>query len=898
MSPFLPRSSMPRAFVADVVSVPAAEWSLLPFLAPRVCAEVVSRRRDWRYYGRITRTHGEKIGKDSRNKNKSSLASGQDQNFQKDCDGSPRSAHSLETTFPRRESYCPLKRNSRPATVSNDVWRRYADIGAFSRAQRAHYSTAVAPSRDSAASVGESSASRPTPASLVADAPATLASEEGKVHTRHTRRHREKVHIRRHEETADLRRSVPLHRSVHQSLVDHRRQKLLPLERSRFDHHVARYLQDDPNPRPGGLLLSGRYRSLRRRVFVLTRETTTVLRLENARPEGRILYAFAALDRKLYPKWRRKHHGIKLIHDSRSPDWATRLSKDASPIDKEKMFQNWQSFTLAEKRQSCHSLLLYLLDTEPLRALWLLHVLALSPEVKDLKPYVLADALEHIAGLAVRDSTRSVRTSHLRVFETPPDLVPVFCHVFSKHLARFPHICSQDLLYKLGQMCTYADLKKLLDLLLNNKAYLGYATLLHYANAFSKFGDHQNALRCLEEIARLVSSPAGKSELANRQGFRFSSALLLHKSNMGGKNYHLTTDIVAQITELGLHLDILLHNVIMNNAMKAGDYSTAFRVYNALEESGLQPDLYTYSILLHGCVECDNPHQFWDFASHCAEKARELKSPWLATEYLYFLYTVHKRDDPEQLSVVLNRAFTTFFSTKSIPDLLFPFSKETKAVEEDGNKMEPTVIALYLLFQVAIKALSTRGPSHILNLYNYFLRLIRSRKYPLFNELARGHTIWNTFLFEFCRRKQFTEASELIKTMTDDTTGVIPQPNVYTWNVFMSGFYRHKQPRAAERIFEIMQARGVKPDQYTNEVMLRGYAHEQHVDKIKDIMQFVDDERQLSPRIMWYLTMVRDQEKLMDGLEDAKREREKRMREERKLEVLEEKRRWEGVELD
>jgi pentatricopeptide repeat protein len=161
-------------------------------------------------------------------------------------------------------------------------------------------------------------------------------------------------------------------------------------------------------------------------------------------------------------------------------------------------------------------------------------------------------------------------------------------------------------------------------------------------------------------------------------------------------------------------------------------------------------------------------------------------------------------------------------------------------------------------------------------------------------ELAKGPWIWNAFLYAFCLESQFASASQLIKNMTDGKPVGIPQPNVYSWNIFMQAFFKTSQVRPAERIYEIMRSRGIEPDQYTHGVLLRGYAKAQNIEKIGEVMGNIENAQQLDPILLQALTRVQDRKKLMLVLEHAgaaKKEKAKREAEEkarkRKSEMLE-----------
>jgi pentatricopeptide repeat protein len=645
------------------------------------------------------------------------------------------------------------------------------------------------------------------------------------------------------------------------------------------------------------LSFQGKYRSLNRRIYALRLikdEQLNLTRDSELWPTV-ITKAFSALDARVYHLARGIRHRIELLHDPQIEILAGQLCDTVEASGTETMLTNWISLPEDVRSETWHLILLYLLDHRPDQALLFLRVLSQPPYIHTLDPRVLADALEHISGLCVRNP-------HAENYLTRvSDIIPVFTLVYNNHLFRYRGICSEDLLRHLSFLATHKDLIHLLDIV--SKRKLGsYNTLLHYANLFAKFGDHENALRCLERILERASSGEDLEQLVSRKNFRWTCALILRQSVCSGQNYHLTTQIVARFLKLGLKLDILMYNVVMHNALEAGDLTTAFRIYHLLENEGMEPDSHSYSILLQGCAVCDRPADYEDFAEHCAKKATELQSGWLASGYLHFLYRLHEKDNLEDLSSILHSAYSRFFSLDSLQLLVPPLSRGEVLFEKSSNaatsKMEPTTLALYIMLQLELRKALSVGTEQVQKLYSTFRRLADEGQHPILLELAKLPVVWNAFLLAFCRRKQYATASELVKTMSESDPKRTPRPDVYTWNIFMHAFIKQQQPRAAERIYEIMRSHGVQPDECTYATLLKGHVNTQDVGKIAHIVGQMDEEQQIDPRVLRALTRVRDQKSLMHELENVKLEKEREEKSLREEEAQKEQRRWDVLGLD
>ncbi|EAT87798.2 hypothetical protein SNOG_05407 [Parastagonospora nodorum SN15] len=550
--------------------------------------------------------------------------------------------------------------------------------------------------------------------------------------------------------------------------------------------------------------------------------------------------------------------------------WSARVFPKAAKQDLEETWDNWMALDGKTRQSIYKSLLVYLLHRKPARAMQFIQVLASDRLLRARKADVIADALGHLAKLHSRDvyDARHEWSTDKRAVKRK--FVSDFVHVFHQVLAARPRVCSQDLLYNLVSVAEAKDLQKVLTCFLENRTYLGFDTLLHYANAFAKAGDVRSALRCLEELKAVNSSTTWET-LSDRERLRWSCALILRKSMSKGHEYHETPAIVEAIVRLGITMDLLLYNVVMHNAMEAHDYSTAFKVYNTLEGNGLKADKHTYSILLHGCTLQDNPAMFSQFAEHCADVAEEIRDPWLATDYLHYVYVRHHdHSDKAQTLASLQQHGPS-----------------------EAPKLDPPSMAVYIMYQAQIQEALTGSPRQMEDMYARFKYIVQQDIDPALTRLANDAIIWNAFLLAFCSKQQFASASQLIKDMAEHST----QPNIYTWNIFMQAFFKTGQVQAAERVFEILRSRGVDPDQFTYGVMLRGYAKAQRVDRIGEIMQHLNADQEMEPDLLRALAGITQRNKLMLTLERSRVYKEVQAQEKTRLEAEDEEQRWTAPQL-
>lgn len=670
------------------------------------------------------------------------------------------------------------------------------------------------------------------------------------------------------------------------SVSDKRRQEQLQLCRKNIGYFRTYEASAFPDLK---LTEHGKYRSLQRRIFSLSASSAKELDLQSpfvfqkdARGKS-IAMSFVALDRRVFPGLKRRSYPVIILHHEMCATWTAKLFKHEGMVEAENIWRIWSTFDDDTRDQYWAHILIYLLDKFPQRALPFLRAITFQPCVRNLDKRIIADAFEHLTRVYLNKGVWSP-TQMEELQQSKPDFIPTFHHVLKEHLALHSRICSQDLLFSLGKLASVEELTRIFDLLKESNTYMGYDVLLHYAATFAKAGDFKRGLVCLRTIAEGADNRHTQEKLVNNQRFKWTCALILQRSMLNKDGYHDTTGIVAAFVDFGVVLDTLLYNVIIHNAVEAGDYSTAFKVYNTLDENDIKPDKFTFSTLLHGCSMASDLLRFKDFAEYCAETAKEMRDPWLAADYLYYQYAfVHRSsENPQEVansSEGILKTYLQFFSPRPLEPFLSGDStsfQQSRLTSQDGVLhesvfMDPPPVALYIMLQLEImKASNSRDTARVWTFYQRFKGLVSSNHDRQLSQLAQNPIIWNAFLLSFCRAKNFEYASHLVRDMTEYGA----QPNVYTWNIFLQGFFKDRQLQAAERVYEIMRARGIEPDQFTYEVLLRGYARAQHIRQVGEVMEYVDEDRQEDPKLLQALSRIHDQEKVLLELEKARKRKE------------------------
>ncbi|KAJ4378208.1 hypothetical protein N0V86_005908 [Didymella sp. IMI 355093] len=831
---------MPRARVPSACLTAGADTLILPWLAPRAFAESLVTRRRERRDGKSKSARKEEV----------QHRHGQIITFS-DATFLPCRSQAPPTYEQHRQASLSTGASCRTPTRSS-LDLRYADISSFARRHTRGYATVPE------GWVDPFSQAQP----LVVD---QVASG-----TRYSRRRSWKEQIAQETEGLDP------------QAVGRRRVKLIAQAEERMQAQ-ARRLQRDKRNYKHKLVYDGQYRSLKRLVLSLKRWDHTVANVSkysdyHADDERWLLDTFAALDRNAYAKVNALTKPITIEHDPRCQTFTEELLEGVERDGPGRIWMNWHMFQ--SKQKYYETTLVYMLEHKPGYAQNLMTVLALDNELPQNKFILLADGLAYLAKLHLKEQYSPDQGWEASPAANVRKFITTFINCTEKVDSA---VFSQDLLYSLVLLADPADLKKVYEALIEARTRLAVGTVLHFASAFAEAGETTYALQCLERRLELFHKTDREAFVAS-DVFRWTCAAVLRGSMRQAKNYHETPGIVAKFVEFGVKMDLLLYDVVMHNAMDAGDFATAFKVFNALEDNGLKADKHTYSILLHGCTTQNDPTMFKAFADFCLKKAKELEDPWLATDYLYYVYICEQSKPNHSLdNNLMWRTYLDLFDWAPLK----PFTKFGSRAMKDNidqdeiasasnperKKLAPTEQAVYLMLQTEAQIIQLLPTAYLEKVYRIFKRgIFEENAHPTLRSLAQKPIIWNVFLHAFCKKQQYASASNLIKDMTTHGTA----PNVYSWNMFMQTFFKSGQVAPAERVFELMRARGVDPDPYTYGVMVRGYAKAQLVDRIGETMQHISEEEQLDPDLIRALAKVQRRADLTASLERNREEKESR----------------------
>ena len=516
-----------------------------------------------------------------------------------------------------------------------------------------------------------------------------------------------------------------------------------------------------------------------------------------------------------------------------------------------------------------------------------------------------SDCLNFIIWYYLRFAEPSEDTPALELFksisrlllEGPSD------HVYLSQTSIFllmVHLRSPDLVEKL-----YRTMDKI-----NNP--LHHNTLMQFAHRLAKSGAHYTniAYEILENLGSLRGVDFDTTNM------RKICTTMLMAAGPNTKFQHM--ELVEFMVKCGLKPNIIIYNVLVYKTLKAGEHSRGWQIYETMKETGIEPDAYTYSILLNDAKK----RMDTDAISYVTNAVRE-RSLWnsrIVTDALHamFLLSLRKLRENErdarrigvEIPAMPANVTTSFEETlpvyceyfqfeplaRLIPGLEGIYKHVTKSdslpIQQD-ELVEPNTPVLLIMVFALLKSFDDPDTPKIF--YEHWKKLVQNND-PIVTQMSNQRksypfrTVYNLTLLAL--GKHASRIPECLKIIGDMTAKAPdppdtgdpdiyeppplspPKPDVSTWSALVSIFQKHRQTRAAEKVLDMMKERGIQPNRVTWNTLLTGYVNMQDTPKVIDTLdRLVKAGIAADASMTGALRSIRDRRSLVEGINKLDEER-------------------------
>jgi pentatricopeptide repeat protein len=435
-------------------------------------------------------------------------------------------------------------------------------------------------------------------------------------------------------------------------------------------------------------------------------------------------------------------------------------------------------------------------------------------EMTHISPYMPAAYVADALGFIVRHYYKTVLPE-----DTREHLVNVACILMDRP-GTSPLQLTGSTFRKFMHYCTEDQVMKLFETIAVSGTPLHWNTRLHFTTYLARRNRFDQALDTLLDA---VSEGA---DVSSNQ-FESCCATLLRQAAGQLDGLRVSLRLVQNLSDIGVKLNVQLCNIVMLNAVEAGDLKTVFSIYHSLIDNNLVADEYTHAILLKGCKTVIEDSETLNTTIRQAIADVEVRNLYVVgTEIIHCLYLHHFQIDPENAFTTVSEAYMQLFDTSDLINLgILPQNYANKAL----NRKKPTFPVMGIMIGAHLRHITqsqTRNMGHIYDLYRRWRTLAEQNISP-YVFLAKEDYVSNAFLLAFAQDPSgLAYAAEVIRDMQTPFSHPRSQkkPTVRSWSIFLHAFAKHGKMDLAEQVLKYMRERKQTPNEVTWNSLLGGYA--------------------------------------------------------------------------
>lgn len=445
-------------------------------------------------------------------------------------------------------------------------------------------------------------------------------------------------------------------------------------------------------------------------------------------------------------------------------------------------------------------------------------------------------------------------------------------------------------------------------------------TLLQFASRFTKSGSIEIAVSIMRHLHAIGT------DFTKPVVVKACASLLDHRWRVAEATIS-DSELFALLLEFGLIPDIFIYNILIHNALKAGNAETGWRIFEMMKDVGISPSRHTYSILLNDAKVRMDRLTIERIVNAISNSG--IVDAHIGTDLLHTIYQTTLEDIKDESTIEHSSAtpfsrmlptYRAYFDIGPLAELLqnSAIAQQNRLVvgAQVPGLLQPSKATLLVMITAYLS--SSTKPDVAPQLYDTFRALV-SRGHPLMSELAVDDRIYNVVIIalgrfretmHLCTRviadmlapvsqserkttststhathslgievantgsgpavnrpdarvsenQKRTISREVASEETHQTlaqqaqdkmsmsqsstlykSSERPEPSKWTWSILLKVFLDHQQHRAAEKVLDMMNSRGVTPDQVTWNILVVGYARSQSAHKTADAINRMED---------------------------------------------------------
>jgi pentatricopeptide repeat protein len=333
------------------------------------------------------------------------------------------------------------------------------------------------------------------------------------------------------------------------------------------------------------------------------------------------------------------------------------------------------------------------------------------------------------------------------------------------------------------------------------------STMLRFMDFFTKTGDIDNALECLQSITPATLASSETKVLA-----RCTNLLKLDTVQM--KESSQNFDILPRMLASGIKPNLIIHNIVIKNAFQAGMSRVGWDLFRFMQEQSLSTDARTYLALLKDAFLHQNTPRLNELFSAIHQRSDLFQNAHIVAYTLNIVRLVsyqNKLSPTETFSNMLPM-YTRAFNAEPLKRLGLMTGIETSTANANLPQPDPRTLA----FTVWSYILSQREPFVVNTLWHWFQRLVQAGD-SLTVDMSQYDIVYNGFaIFHSRKAPGLSRCLDIVQRMLEHRSC---KPTPRTWGILLLGFVKHGRFDAAEKVKKMMSVRGVEPDEDTRRLI-------------------------------------------------------------------------------
>lgn len=401
-------------------------------------------------------------------------------------------------------------------------------------------------------------------------------------------------------------------------------------------------------------------------------------------------------------------------------------------------------------------------------------------------------------------------------------------------------------------------------------------TALCFMWRMTELGDIERALEALEYIPKKQGSGL---RIDSDEVMRHCCKLLTLdtvEDGASGRNFR----ILPRLLKMGIRPDRDMMNVVLSNAFQTGDPQLGTDILQFMKSHDHTFDAYTYTTLMRDAVSRGDRARVDSLIHDISTKDELRENPYLASKifHSHYIFTTKYMDadaDPSRVFYAMLDLYNQLHDITPLKELLIIPPHYTP---REGSNLPPSPIALYIMIATFFRCQNRF--SNVQRIYTKFRQLV-AQGHPLISPLATTDHTYNEFLIALrSNPRGLRLCVQLVEDMlhsystnSKDKAITHVKPSMRTWTILLSAFTFNRQPRAADKIKEMMTKHNVKYNDVTWNVIINGYANAQNIPQTAASIKAMEEQGfSIDPYTMKSLRYLRDPERLwvaIDELDEA-----------------------------